>query len=383
MLDLRLYLFGSPYFEYQGNVVEVERRKGLAIAAYLALSQRPLSRELLAALLWPDLDQEHTRGALRSTLPTITALSSQEWLYADRSTISLIPDTIWVDVNHFLELLMKSRSHSHGPESLCADCVSILEQAIGLYRDDFLANFMLPDNDEYGHWQLAQRERLRREFSGVLCRLSGYYGEQSSYDEAIAYARRWVAVDPLHERAQRMLIRLYASSGQRTEALRQYQFIEQLLDAELATPPEDETIRLFEIIKNGGISSVRMALSAKPVSSILPPMPTLIVGREEAFQDIEARLGIGGELRPMTVIQGWPGVGKSTTVAALAHSPNIIEAFPDGVLWASLGETPSLLTELLSWAEALKLVDRSKAVSLEELTSQATAVLRDKRMLLI
>ena len=53
------------------------------------------------------------------------------------------------------------------------------------------------------------------------------------------------------------------------------------------------------------------------------------------------------------------------------------------MLWASLGETPGLLAEILSWADALKLTDPGKVSSLEEITAQLTAVLRDKRMLLI
>jgi hypothetical protein len=70
-------------------------------------------------------------------------------------------------------------------------------------------------------------------------------------------------------------------------------------------------------------------------------------------------------------------------VAALAHNPEIAKAFPDGVLWASLGETPGLVAEILSWAEALKLTDPGKTPALQEITTQITTVLRDRRMLLI
>jgi hypothetical protein len=85
----------------------------------------------------------------------------------------------------------------------------------------------------------------------------------------------------------------------------------------------------------------------------------------------------------LTVIQGWPGVGKSTLTAALAHAPEVADQFPDGVLWASLGETPSVLSELLTWAAALHIADPGHMRSIEEITTQLSAVLRDKRMLLI
>jgi hypothetical protein len=90
-----------------------------------------------------------------------------------------------------------------------------------------------------------------------------------------------------------------------------------------------------------------------------------------------------GALRPFTVIQGWPGVGKSTLVAALAHDPEVVEHFADGILWVSLGEIPSLLSELDAWASALGLSEPGRERPIEQLTAQLIAALRDRRMLLI
>ncbi len=101
------------------------------------------------------------------------------------------------------------------------------------------------------------------------------------------------------------------------------------------------------------------------------------------LQELKARVGIGGERRATTVVQGWPGVGKSTIVAALAHDPGIAQAFPDGVLWSSLGEAPNLLAELTVWAEALHVLNSGQAAQLETLTTQLRAVLQERRMLLI
>jgi hypothetical protein len=95
-------------------------------------------------------------------------------------------------------------------------------------------------------------------------------------------------------------------------------------------------------------------------------------------------LGIGGTAaRATTVIQGWPGVGKSTIVALLAHDPDIAEHFPDGVLWTSLGEDPALLAEISAWAHAMRLggIDRMNRV--EDISGKLTAVLRDRHALLI
>jgi hypothetical protein len=88
-------------------------------------------------------------------------------------------------------------------------------------------------------------------------------------------------------------------------------------------------------------------------------------------------------MRAMTVIQGWPGVGKSSIVAMLAHDQEVARQFPDGVLWASLGEEPNILSPLSAWADALNMSTSRRARGIEEISAQLTAILRDKRSLLI
>jgi DNA-binding SARP family transcriptional activator len=383
MAAINLYLFGLPRIVYQERAIEVKRRKAIALMAYLALAELPQGRDLLATLLWPDLDQEHARGALRIALVSLSSILPERWLTVDRQTISLRQDAVWVDTREFLALLAQSRSHLHSPDTLCPDCLNLLEYAIALYHDDFLTGFSLADSAEYDDWQLFQRDWLRQECLGALRKVATFYGGEGQFQKALAVGRRWLSLDPLHEPAHRLVMQLYAANGQRTEALRQYHDCVTLLDSELATPPEEATTALYESIKANTIIALPKIASTMQAPGVLPPRPPLLIGRERVLSDLKARAGINGERRPITVVQGWPGVGKSTIVAALAHDPAIAQAFPDGVLWASFGEAPNLLAELLVWAEALRLISPGQVSSLETVTAQLTAVLRDKRMLLI
>ena len=124
-----------------------------------------------------------------------------------------------------------------------------LNAAVELYTDDFLAGFTLPDSPAFDEWQFFQRESLRQLYGQVLEQLVQAYRSQQAWDQAIAYARRWLALDQLHEPAHRMLMRLYAWAGQQAAALRQYQECARVLEAELGAAPEDETTALYEAIR--------------------------------------------------------------------------------------------------------------------------------------
>jgi nucleoside phosphorylase len=147
---------------------------------------------------------------------------------------------------------------------------------------------------------------------------------------------------------------------------------------------------VFHVLKLGGVAQLRTVLQdimpARKISNA-PPLPSLMVSREDDMRQVKARLGVGIQdvhtMHVLTVIRGWPGVGKTTLVSALAHDPDVAATFPDGVLWASLGQEPNLLAELAAWGRALSIPNLAQARTTEEVSAQLRAVLRIKRMLLI
>jgi DNA-binding SARP family transcriptional activator len=385
MDKLELFLFGTPRLQYAGKAVSIGRRKALALAAYLALTGSAQSRDSLADFFWPEFDHERARTSLRATLSMLTRAVPVRWIQANRTSIRLNQNQVWVDVRHFTDQLKSYLAPLRMEEPLTQDAAQQFRAALELFQADFLAGFHLPDCLEFDQWQAVQQARLQRELGMALRQLSQYESDVGNVEAALDYAHRWLALDPLHEPAHRLLMRVYAANGQRAEALRQYQQCVDLLNVELLTPPEDETTDLYYRILDNQISRKKQeAALSLTTNSVLPPLPGLIVGRETALNEIKRRLGVdGGETHPAIVIQGWPGVGKSTTVAALAHDAQISQHFPDGVLWTSLGETPNLLTALSAWAEVYRLTDPGRPSRIEELSMLLTASLRDKRVLLI
>jgi tetratricopeptide (TPR) repeat protein len=120
---------------------------------------------------------------------------------------------------------------------------SRLDVALALYRGDLLDGC-------YDDWALRERERLRDLYLRSLAHLMVYARANQEYERSEGYAQRILYHDPLREEIHRDLMQLYALTGRRTLALRQYEICRELLARELGIPPMEETQRLAEILRS-------------------------------------------------------------------------------------------------------------------------------------
>ena len=254
MSDLRVYLLGAPSVERDGLAVTFDRRQAVALLAYLAMTGEPQSRDFLAALLWPEVGQRAARSALRRVLVSIRQRIGAEELQASREMVGLNDEHgWWVDARCFQEAVSACRSHRHQDDSLCSVCMERLAAAVALYRGDFLAGFGLRDSSTFDDWQSLQHSLLREQCLWALEQLSCAYAARGDLAAAIGYVQRWLGLDALQEKAHRLLMQLYAWTGQRSAAWRQYEACVQTLAEELGIAPEAATTELGEAIRQGGV----------------------------------------------------------------------------------------------------------------------------------
>jgi DNA-binding SARP family transcriptional activator len=81
---LRLCWLGHPQIELSGGQIRLAMRKTTALLAYLSLNEHPQSREKLAALFWPELDQSRAPANPRRSLASLHASIPRDWLEADQ-----------------------------------------------------------------------------------------------------------------------------------------------------------------------------------------------------------------------------------------------------------------------------------------------------------
>lgn len=235
MAELRISLLGAPAVEIGRKRIVTDTRKATALLAYLAVSEQPQRRATLAALLWPDTDEQKSRGALRRTLSVLRTALGDRWLDAEGETIELERPSVRVDVVDFHRAIREGRFGA----------------AIALYHGDFLQGFSLRDSPQFDDWQAAQSDALRADYADALSQLASGAERAGDLAAAIGNAKRRLALDLLHEPAHRDLMRLYARSGDRTAALRQYREATRLLDQELGVAPAAETRALHDAIEAG------------------------------------------------------------------------------------------------------------------------------------
>ena len=85
---LSIRLLGPLEVAVSGVPVVVDTRKALAIVALLAAEGRPFARDELAAMFWPEADDEAARGALRRTLSALRTAGRGSGLVIGRSQVA-------------------------------------------------------------------------------------------------------------------------------------------------------------------------------------------------------------------------------------------------------------------------------------------------------
>ena len=102
---------------------------------------------------------------------------------------------------------------------------------------------------DFTDWLNDKRAQYQEALARALRELATSTGEKQDLDARIGAARQLIKLDSLDEGARRQLMQLLAQSGNRAEAIRQYQICADLLQEALGIKPDPETQRVLERIK--------------------------------------------------------------------------------------------------------------------------------------
>jgi predicted ATPase/DNA-binding SARP family transcriptional activator len=386
MARLYIYLLGPFHATLRDKPVVFDYDKVRALLAYLTIeSDRPVHREKLAALLWPEASQQAAHNGLRQALSKLrSALSDREeefpFLLTQRDTIQFNPHAdVWVDVWAFSQEFRESAGHRHRRLEICSTCAYLQSQACELYRGDFLEWLSIPDSSVFEEWATIKRERLRRQALGALIRLAGYYERMGDYTHVQAYASRQLELDPLSEEAHCQMICALAAVGQRSQAITHFKAFSRMLEDELGMRPSIETTNLVERIKAGTGESYRenvSGITGLTISGLLMPA-TPLAGRVVELVELQAWLE--NLDRRLITIAGPGGIGKTRLAIAVALAQQV--TFTHGVVFVNLARFSSAESFLPAVAEGFHLLAEANDLALLE--ALLVDYLRKKEVLLV
>ena len=124
----------------------------------------------------------------------------------------------------------------------------------------------------------------------------------------------------------------------------------------------------------------------KRVPMMAPEPPEDFVSRPREFEALKTQLldARGDAVAAITAaLRGAGGYGKTTLAKALAHDPDIQDAYFDGILWAELGEKPERLIATLSDLIVLLTGERPGLDTINAAAAKLGEALGDRRILLI
>jgi predicted ATPase/DNA-binding SARP family transcriptional activator len=333
-------------------------RKARTLVKLLALApDRRLHAEAAVELLWPDRDPTAGRNNLHQAI--FAARRALDSVGADgRACLDLTDDLIAFSAEAPIEI-----------------DVIVFEQAAAAAREerdppayraalDAYGGELLPE-DRYEEWTGPRRNALRE----LRHELGIELADMIAADEPAAASgllRDVLVGDPLCEPAHRALMRLYAETGRRQEALAQYQELKRGLRREFEDEPDDETRLLYrELLTRAGEPGTSDGDEQAPaeVPLALPTQLTSFIGRDRELAEATALLR-GTKLLTLT---GAGGCGKTRLALELAAQRSV--DFADGV-WAvelaSVGEG-DLIGPAIAQAMDMRLAsDRAPEVALAD-----------------
>lgn len=316
MLDIRL--LGSPQVTLDGEDVEVDTRKAIALLAYLTI-EKSADRDSLAALFWADSPPDRARATLRRTLSALRGGIGHDAIDADRNQVVLV-GAFSLDVDRFTDAISETASHGHDGDDVCGECVAPLRRAADLYRDDFLGPFSVRDAPDFEDWARRVTESLRLKAGEIFERLAMALASTGDYSGAIGAAGRWIELDELHEPAHRRMMLLNAWAGDRPGAMQAYRDCVAILDRELGVAPLEETTELYEAILDEDLPPApAMRRTVRPVKTASRKAAPELIGRNEEVALLGDSLEKARSEGLLCVVSGDSWMGKTRIIEHLGE----------------------------------------------------------------
>lgn len=262
---LTLHLFGGMSLtdEVGPTTGRAAQRRRLAILAILAVARgKPVSRDRLVALLWPEAGADQARHLLADSLYVIRGELGEQVIRATGNDLALDCSHVASDVVAFADALDAGDR----------------QRAVRIYASGgpFLDGVHLSDGAEFERWVDSVRSRFSEEYRRALGQLAAAATAAGDRHAAVEWWRQLAADDRLSSRVALGMMRALVAAGDRAGALEFARAHAALVRAELEAEPDDAVTALEAELRapQAPVPPAR-ALNDAPAQATLSPPAAL------------------------------------------------------------------------------------------------------------
>lgn len=258
-----IHVLGAPVIRREDGPVSgrAAHRRRLALVAILAVARgRPVGRERIIGLLWPENPSDTARHTLSEALYVLRKDLGDDAFVVVGDEVGLNPAGARSDVDQFEAALEEGR----------------WEDAVRAYAGPFVDGFYVADAPEFERWAEGERDRLARGYGRALEELAAAAEAAGDPLRAAEWWRRLLAHDAFSSRVALRLVRALERGGERAAALRAAEAHILLLREELGVGPDAELAALVE--------DLRAAPPATPARASRPA-PSGVASATESTED--------------------------------------------------------------------------------------------------
>ncbi len=213
-----------------------QRKKARDIFKILLINhRRSVTIDELIDFLWPDSASKNLIPTLWNSVSYIRkALEPDIKPHTPSSYIKIMDKAYMLDLGtdvsidywEFKNLLAKIHKQQNE-----ASRVELIEQAIALYKGDFLKE------DAFEEWASYERESLKEQYLETLISLGNHLHDAGKLPEAISIARKALETDRVYEEGYELLFTALAENNQASELSKAWKTCQSAYKKELGTMP--------------------------------------------------------------------------------------------------------------------------------------------------
>ncbi|OXM51705.1 AfsR/SARP family transcriptional regulator [Amycolatopsis alba] len=356
-------------------------KQRLVLAVLLLEAGRPVPRDRIIDLLWPEEPPASARNTVQALVSRLRAVfrgADGPEIVSEGTRYLLKVDPSQVDLHRFTALTAQAR------EADDETAVELLDEALGLWRGEALSDVV--------SGEVAQRLRggMHEERWTALEDRAEVQLRLGRGRQVLAELTELVAAHPLRQRFVGQLMLALHREGRTDDALEAFRALRGRLGTELGLDPSPELRRLEAAIlaADPALEPTTAATRPEPVRPAqLPHDVRGFAGRASELERLDEATRHASEGTDIWVISGTAGVGKTALAVRWAH--RVRDAFPDGQLYLDLRGfdpdheplTPAVaLTQLL---QALGTAPKAIPPDIDTRAALLRSLLADSRVLLV